>query len=314
MKRTVSPLGLAILLVWVLHPGPVYGYQDPPDDPEVGNVDDEQTEEAEKEESDDDAQPGHIGIERRPRRPKEDPRQLVKDLGTLREAMKERIELSAEQKEVIEEIFEEQMGRLEEQARLQKSGETDEDSAEMIRELREQMVATRESGDADAMKEIREQIRELMMRGRSRGATGMHLFLRRVADELTQDQAKTYRRILKRLKLDRFVERPGMALRQLMRAVMHPEMNLTEEQRQAIRELSREAFKGAAKGAGNGAGPEGRSPEMLAQITEELKPKIFAELTDEQRATVERLLKSDQFRRGMGGARSGRGGGRPPRP
>ncbi len=50
---------------------------------------------------------------------------------------------------------------------------------------------------------------------------------------------------------------------------------------------------------------------MLDQIAEELKVKIFAELTDEQRATVERLLKSDQFRRGRGGDRPRRGVDRP---
>ena len=298
MKRIVNPLGLAILLGWGLNPGPSSGYQGPngSDDAKIRNRNHQQRN-----------KPGRSGPAAKGKKKrgssKEDPRQLMRDITKLHEAMTQRIELSIKQMKAIDGLFREHLKQLRKPTRGRRSGEPEEATAESTRELREQLAAARKSGDEEAVKKIREQVRALKGQRAEDAGESTSLFIQEVADQLTQEQKQSFQRILKRLKLDRFGERRGAALRGLMRAIHNRQVKLSDEQKRAIRELTKETFKSA--------GVEGRSGEMADQVTAELQAKILAKLTVEQRATVEQLLKSDQPNADRAGGKGGKNGNRP---
>lgn len=301
MERTIGLFGLAILGAWLLMPAPLFAQDEPePEQEEVqAGADDEAADVEEEEGEEPEADSTGRMARRRDRRGKEDPRYLASQLGKLHEVMRKKLDLGSEQEETLDKLFEEhlQMLKTQDEADAKKDAKENE---EKILKLRQDLLAAREADDREAVTRLRTQLREVMKarKGRPGGATAR--FLQKVREELTEEQLPMFREMLKRMELDRYAGPRDHPMSRLMRAVFDPQVGLSTEQRDDIRQMMRDAFTSTARDAD--------TTIQIDEITNDLKLRIFEELTADQRDKIEALLEEDDRDTGPGRhRRMGRG-------
>jgi hypothetical protein len=302
----VTVLGLA----WV---GPARGQEaPPPGDEEALDAEDAATDASE------DAGPA-ASRDEEPRE-KGDRRQRELDyLAKLRRAMNKEMRLSDDQKRAVMELFKAHTEFVE-TYRPEESEEAEEavdpKALEAEREeIRAQLREARRERDRERVMQLMQKLREGQPTDEIGQATRQ--FHREVAEELDPEQQRQFREIVRRLYPRR--EDPMRAARdrargfRSMRFVLG-EMELSDEQNQALRELFSETLREFGRSTDD--------PEQVARLQEEMKAGVLEILDEEQRVTFEERMKyleehpeampDRRGRRGRPTSPRGRVGGRGP--
>jgi len=282
MKSTLSCLILSGLLVVLGGTGFTFGQQDDADRGSKHPDNAQQLEERDVDPEDDEAQVADEELSRRKRRAPLSRSQLIAKLGKLQAAMKERLDLTPGQEEIIDPLFEEQVQSIKEAMDRRKRDQAQEDDLEAIRELQEQLKEARKAGDKERAREIRRQMSDRFRQRRSNMPEPIGRFIEKVAGELEEEQVSTFRTLAKRFGLDETRRPRRRPMGNLMRAVMSPEVGLSREQQQSVRELMR-GHMSAAK-------PREMDDKQEKEAFDKLRDEVLTELTPEQRAKVEARL------------------------
>ena len=231
-------------------------------------------------------------------------RRLIARLTRLHDQMKGKLDLTAEQKAVIHDLFDEHFSELKEDRRRSGRDKSASERQEKLEELREELRDALASGDVSVAKEIRQQMREILYNRSTRVTSRTEKFVEALDEELYEEQLPKFRELLKRLG---FRGRQGSAqsLRGLMRAMMSQEVGLSPEQRRAVLDIVRDAFLVSD--------PDQRADAQLTEVAEELRAEVMGELTASQWAKVEAILEDasdDESARTRTGKYPGRAGHR----
>ncbi len=211
-----------------------------------------------------------------------------KQLNRLRQAMDDRLELSAEQVEAIDALFLEFTTQMDSKSGAKTDGQADERRARR-QELHDQMVAAKESGDSEALAAAKEAMGAFRReRGEQHRAT-MQGFFDQVSAELNEEQAEKFQTMARRFAAQSHKKGRGGKLRQLVRAVRSPEVGLSDEQGQQIRDIVSAMRAPAADGE-----KPAKDPEAKRAARAEARQAILDVLTEEQREQVEQLLAADK--------------------
>ena len=202
-----------------------------------------------------------------------DVRRVWAKLVKLQELMHDRLELSEEQTEAIDELFDDYRENTSKEAK-------EAVDTEKRDEAKRKMAEARESGDREAVRQLREELaNERSARG-ERIRTVVGTLLKELVKHLEGEEVTTFRGFVRELRINAPDRRGADPRRALMRAVFHPDLALSEVQMTKIRDIMR------ALVGNRGAAPTAPNAEALA----ELKEKIFAELTEEQRTKAEAVI------------------------
>jgi hypothetical protein len=205
-------------------------------------------------------------------------------IAKLRERMDEKLDLSNEQERAVDALFQTHMKELKNakgQRRATKEAEKRDDE---LAELRGKLREARAGGNKEDVNEIRKQMRDILKEQRQGVTKGTAEFLRKVRDELDDEQTKEYEEIVRELGLD-LEDNSGITVQQLFKVVLSPEIGLSEEQRKAVLDRMRGALLGMdtdAKDAGD-----------LGDISSQLRAEVRSDLTPAQWTKVEEMIKAD---------------------
>ena len=248
MKSTSSCLAVAGLLVLLGGTGLAFALPGDPEDNYVQLANAQEAKEGDTQAGDEQAEEADEGAPAPSRRGALSRPQIVAKLGKLQASMKERLDLTPEQTRTIDSLFEEHVQSLKESTDRRARHEEQEGGLEEVRQLREQLVEARKAGDKERAQEIRQQMSEKLRQRRSTMPMPTGHFLEKVANELEENQVSTFNALVKRFDLDQMRRPRRNPWGNLMRAVMSPELNLSREQRQAIREVMREQMSSMRSG------------------------------------------------------------------
>ena len=209
-------------------------------------------------------------------------RKLHRQLTKLQGLMKSRLELSEEQEETIGAFFEQRLESLKKRRGEAEKPRGRAEDREEVREVRDELKEAREAGDKERIRELRQQLGQILRKRRSSRATPIGGFLQLITNELNEDQVLPFRRLVKHVGLNEYGRGRTGSVRELMRAVMSPNVGLSREQRRAIRETFREATGDTRRSTQN--------PKEQERVYEKLRNDILVQLTPEQRAEVEAAL------------------------
>lgn len=227
-------------------------------------------------------------------------RRQITQLTKLQTAMKEKLDLSQQKEEAIDQLFKDYFRGLKDKKSRPKPFGANRGDAEALAELRKKMTEAHKKGDNETLQKLRDELRE-KMRPRSAGvAASMSQLFSQVANELDEEQRPKFRSLIRRLRIGSAPRAPGGELRTLWRAVMRPDNELSEEQRKTARDLLRDGFMAI--------GEVESDDEKVKEIIARVYADIFAQLTTEQRAKVEAALETEKNRipgRGRDEARRG---------
>ncbi len=211
--------------------------------------------------------------------------QELEYLTELRRAVTKEIRLNDDQMRAVIDLFKAHTEFVEAYEPEESEKVVDPKEAEAEREkLQEELREARRNRDRDRVMELMAKIRQGEHEDEITQAT--RRFHQEVAGELDPDQQQQFREIVRRLY--RQPEDPMEAARHRMRALrtmrrVLDEMELTEEQNEAVREVFRENMRVF--------GESGRDPERISQAQEEMKAKLLDILDDEQKSKFEERLK-----------------------
>jgi Spy/CpxP family protein refolding chaperone len=207
----------------------------------------------------------------------------VAQLRQLHEAVKAELPLTDEQKAAIDALFEAHI-RTVTTADGRRPFGVNADDAKAIEELRKRLSAAREAGDQEAVRKLTAEFRELIRSRRQVTGLTTDQFFARVILVLDKEQTEGFRRLIKRLRIGDARGRPADELVGLWRAVLSPEVGLSDEQRRAVHSLRVKASRASAEARKNG------DEDRITQINNEIRGEVMARLTPEQREKVEALL------------------------
>jgi Spy/CpxP family protein refolding chaperone len=222
-------------------------------------------------------------------------RDPVETIKQLRGALSKELQLTEEQKQVINALFADQEKELTE-LRAQ-ADQKREQHAEELRQLREQREAA--EGDRAKQRELERRIRELNAPP-AEIAESNQRFYAAVKEELTDEQRPIFDRLVARVSAGGpFVE--FAAIRRALR-----DLELTDDQQTRVEEIQRKHVEVMRQAQAEG-------PEAIDALLKQFRQEILAELTQEQKAqfaAAEEKYKNEPM--GPGGP-GGRGERRRPR-
>jgi Spy/CpxP family protein refolding chaperone len=221
---------------------------------------------------------------RRPRRPPEqmNPRETLRRLRDLREAVWKELDLTDEQQQTVGKLFDEHLETFRDLV-AEDAEQKQDDRQARLAEIREKIQEARDRGDRDEIQRLREKMIELFRNRSGQWMESTGAFLMDVHQELTAEQRPKYDEILRRLELDRVQRRRGNALQQYLQGLRDPELNLNEEQQQKIAKLVEES-RNTLRG-GDDEGNAGGRRETMRKLRED----ILAVMTAEQREKYEQI-------------------------
>lgn len=215
-------------------------------------------------------------------------RRQITQLNKLQTAMKEKLDLSRQQEDAIDQLFKDYLRGLKDKKSRPKPFGANQGDAEVLAELRKKMMEAHKKGDSETLQELRKELRE-KMRPRSAGvAASVSQLFAQVTNELDEEQRPKFRSLIRRLRIGSAPRPPGGELRTLWRAVMRPDNELSEEQRKTARDLLRDGFKTI--------GEVESDDDKVKEITAQVYADILAQLTTEQRAKVEAAVEAEKNR------------------
>ncbi len=235
-------------------------------------------------------------------------RQEIRRLKKLRELVRKELELTEEQFEEINDLFEEQLEKVMEIAKEEERHSRE--NAGRLRDLQERINEARHDGDRDTLRELVEEFRSL------RGGSGRiweeaRRFHDAVLEVLDKEQGSDFRRLIR-------MASPGPegrtarldTMRVLRRALR--DVDLTPEQKEATTRLFIDLRDAVREARGDEAAME--------RMLNELREDILAELDEDQARRLEEAeerireqVEAIESRRGERGSRERRPGTRPDR-
>lgn len=234
-------------------------------------------------ESGDDAPADARGGDRRPRpRPQRTEENIVAQVSRLRESMHKDLALTPAQTTDVDALFEKFVDEVKAKKSEPKPDEVGAADEADIRELREQIKAAQKANDQQKAIELRQQVREKM---RQRDAARPQRTARLVSElreKLDDQQRPKFDAMVRQLRLEGGPRGRAGEIGRLIRAVNDPKVNLSAGQKDRIQRLVRSSF-GTHK-AGDG------DPRELDAAIEKVRGEVLAELTPEQRKTVDEIL------------------------
>jgi Spy/CpxP family protein refolding chaperone len=234
-------------------------------------------------------EPGDSSVQETPVRgpqPFEAPasRRTVSRLTRLREEIKEKLDLTAEQEKQIGDLVDDHIRSIEEQREQRGRSRIKETDLEELKTLRNQMKEARKTGDTEAARRIRTEMTEKARSLRQPIGPSTSQLIEKIAGQLEEGQLRTFEEIVRRFRLDDAPHYRGGPLRTLLRAVRDPELALTDEQRREVRETVRRTITAVP--------PDERRGERMDETAKKLQAEISELLTAEQRAKLEAALKA----------------------
>ncbi|MGB0714826.1 MAG: hypothetical protein ACPGXK_03055 [Phycisphaerae bacterium] len=214
-----------------------------------------------------------------------DPVDVAEKLPELQKKMWKELDLSAGQREAIDEIFEDQMDVVREAVLASK----DTDRAKEIERNRRAMTEAKRSGDTDAEDEAREAISELMREKAEAEDVKIAGFVRRINRELDADQQDDFRTLIRQSGLIRANNR-GNRLRLYRTALMHEDVGLDDEQREDVRKAMQQLRPGN-RGEGRQRGQRRERRQGMEQGQRADREKMEADF----REAIEEILTADQM-------------------
>lgn len=273
MKRTLSSMNLAALLALIGFTAWLPAQQEKD---KAANPTEESASASEGDEA---------GEGKKPTSEEGQARRTVATLTKLREKMEAKLELTDDQKKAIRPLFEEQIKELKATAtRKPSEGEKDPKGDEMA-ELREKLNEAQKNSDRDGINEIRKQMRDLRRERRQGIQKGTSVMLKKVSEKLNEEQKEEFEEMVKELGLDIDSPSAEVSVQQMFRAVLNPEVGLSNEQRTAVLMHMRSSIEGMDA--------ETRDSRDLDELAGQLRADLRKELTPDQWKKVEELLKAD---------------------
>ncbi|MGB2985979.1 MAG: hypothetical protein WBE26_08855 [Phycisphaerae bacterium] len=209
----------------------------------------------------------------------------IAQLKKLQEAMNKKLDLSKEQEQTIDQLFSEHLRKLEEGQGRRSAFAGSPKDAEELKVLRDKLIEARKAGDQETLHKIRKQFREKLREDFAAKKRTAPDIIEKLAAELDENQRSEFHKLVQRLWTGESHHPRPDGLRKLWRAVMKPDMGLSEEQQRAIRETLRGGFASIAEA--------GKDKKKVREITNQVRADIFKELTPEQRAKIEATLADD---------------------
>ena len=210
----------------------------------------------------------------------EDP---IKRLRELQQAMKDELGLSNEQLESTDRLFEDHIGRLQEETASGRAEGSESVDIEELKSLRDQMMEARKAGDIETAKKLREQMLERAQKRRIHPpGESTSRFIRTVAEQLEKEQLEAFQRLVKRFGFaERERPRPSR-LHALFRVVRDPELGLSSEQQRTIHGIVRDTLMAQR--------PRGGTRPDMDKVADAVRMNIAEHLTPEQNARFDSLL------------------------
>lgn len=233
--------------------------------------------------SDDDVPAGGPRGDRRPRpRPQRTEENVVAQVSRLRESMRKDLALTPAQSGEVDALFEKFVDEVKAKKTEPKGDEAGAAEDADIRELREQIKAAQKANDQETAIRLRQQVREKM---RARDAARPQRIAQLIAElreKLNDEQRSKFDTMVRELRLDGGPRGRAGEIGRLIRAVNDPAVNLSAGQKDRIQRLVRSSFSTHKTGDGN--------PKELDAAIEKVRNEVLAELTPEQRKTVDEIL------------------------
>ncbi len=209
----------------------------------------------------------------------------IAKLRELQTAAKKELVLSEEQEAAIDGLFDAHVRAVRQSGGQRPFGVNTED-ANAVEELRKKLNAAREAGDQDELRKLTSQFKELVQSRRAATGLTTDQFIAKVAAVLDKNQAAAFRKLINRMRFGDARGAPSENLTRFWRAILHPELNLSDEQRRSIHELRTKAVKLTAE-----ARSQGKEDE-LPRIGADLRSEVVVLLTPEQRLKLDEMLKN----------------------
>jgi len=212
----------------------------------------------------------------------------ISNINKLRAMMEEKIELTPEQKAKINGLFNdfiEDMRNNSPQRSRDPNTPANKVYPPSMRDLEKQLKSAEEKGDDAATEKIRREITILKKEPSTATEDYSPVLIEKVAAELKPEQAATFASVVERWKaVSPRGPRTG-PFKQLRRALLDPEVGLTEAERATVEKVLNDALKSGRAGGD-------RNAEKMAEAVEKARAVIFEKLTPEKREKVEANLKA----------------------
>jgi hypothetical protein len=284
-KRFLSSMVLASCFTWLV------GAQIPPVWAEPSQV--AEPKDNPRTENDKERPPDKTGpVRDRLPRPK-DTRELFDRLRKLHELMHERIDLTREQAEPIDERFDEHFQEIRSDAQ-EEAEQSREEAFERMKEIRAQLKQARDEGDTETFDALRTDLRDLRQTVRPPRFASTDRFIQEVGALLDKEQRRAFKELVNKLGLRPPRSKGGIrTFRELMRVIRHPELGLSEEQQENIQGIIRKQRASVREEEAEPGARRARLERVMAAIVEQLTPEQREKFKELAKQTVER----DQERR-----------------
>jgi hypothetical protein len=206
-----------------------------------------------------------------------DPRETLAKLQKLRLAMHKELELSPEQRDTAEALFEAHF-KSAPQRYAEDMEKKQEELQTRAEEIREQMDEAAGRGDAEGARRLRRAHAELFRNAFRADIDATADLLIELRESLDQTQQKKFDALVRKLGLSFAIVRSG-GMAPIGEQLRNPALGLSDEQRAAIDRLTKDAMDELAD-------PD-LDPEDRREILYQLREDILAQLTDEQNRRIE---------------------------
>ncbi len=211
----------------------------------------------------------------------------IAKLNKLRRMMDEKLELSPAQRGTIGRLLDTFISELKENKAIKKRSAPKQPSTiypKSVPQLEEDLKKAQADNDTEKMEKIRQQIGQIKREPPTPMDDETAALFEKLRDELKPDQKEKFEKVVARWKaITPRGPRTG-PFQQLRRAVMDPEVELTEAQKTGTEAIFNETLR-VVRLDGE------RDPAKVADAVDEAKAKVFEKLTPEQQAKVNANLK-----------------------
>ncbi len=215
-------------------------------------------------------------------------RRQVTQLGRLQEQMRSELKLTRKQEESTDNLFRNHLRSLKNSGRGRRPFGANASDTDALKVLRNRMIEAKKAGDDETLRDLRREFRQSMeSRGRSTTLTTSQ-FLMRIRAELDEGQRDGFQALIERLKIGASPAGHRSGIRSLWRAVVRPNVGLSDEQKMSIQAVLRDGLTGTAQA--------NSESDERGDIAARVRAEVFGQLSKEQRATVEANLETTDGR------------------
>jgi len=206
------------------------------------------------------------------------PRDALRKIMMLQSLVDDKLELRGDTRRDVEDKFEEFLGVLREAAGAVPSDER----ADEARDIQRRMRQAHEARDMDEYRRLRSELNRLMRGPKESETPELAPFLQDIYGDLEPAEARRYVHLLGRLDLVKVDESDEIPLRKFIRLLLAPQVDLANDQRQAVGSLIKKHKEGLTD-------PK-LTPFERRKAFEQFQEAIYAHLSDQQREMIENRL------------------------